>query len=108
MRTRIVGSRYYPGASTALAGIRARTVLRLVPEPDNPHDKDAIAVHLPAGPRSSVKLGHLPRNDAAAVARALREGLSPECRAWLDGADDVVVEWLSIEEEERLKEDLWG
>ena len=45
--------------------------LRLVPEPNNPYDANAVAVW-DAG--RTVAIGHLPRNVAADVAPAMRAG----------------------------------
>ncbi len=49
---RVVGTSHYQDALLALSGresdeeIRLNVIATLVPEPDNPHDPDAIAVHV--------------------------------------------------------------
>jgi hypothetical protein len=42
--------------------------LRLVPEFNNPHDKNAVMVYV-----RSVPMGHIPKADSALVAKVLRE-----------------------------------
>jgi HIRAN domain len=48
----VVGTSYYQQALTDITGrqgdeeVRVEKVAVLVPEPDNPHDRDAIAVHI--------------------------------------------------------------
>jgi len=44
LRSLIVGSQFKPGARAVLAALLRGTNLALVPEPDNPHDPNAIAV----------------------------------------------------------------
>ena len=61
---------FYHGLHTEQAKLRLGMVLKLRREPDNPHDADAVAVHLPDG----LRLGYVPRVANTAVARLLDAG----------------------------------
>lgn len=75
-RLRVVGTPHYQPALAALAGpkraggVAEDVRVRLVPEPTNPHDPDAIAVVLRAG---ADTLGYLAREDARAYGPRVRE-----------------------------------
>lgn len=74
MATRLIevrGTRYY-GAGEALAAGRlgAATPVRLIPRPDNPHDRHAVEIHLLDG----TMLGYVPRERSAEFFRAVRDG----------------------------------
>jgi hypothetical protein len=57
MKSTIVGAKYRgPAALAALARLRPGDRLRLVREPDNPHDPNAVAVY-----SELLHLGYLPR-----------------------------------------------
>jgi hypothetical protein len=57
MKTTIVGTKYRgPAALGALARLRPGDRLRLVREPDNPHDPDAVAVY-----SGTMHIGYIPR-----------------------------------------------
>lgn len=71
MFTYIVGARFYPGAAVAIGGLREGEVVTLRAEPDNPYDRNAVAVFNAEG----VKLGHVPRQEAPAVAKLLKQQL---------------------------------
>lgn len=43
---KIVGAHFRPPAKVVLHNLAVGTELQLIPEPDNPHDPNAIAVHL--------------------------------------------------------------
>jgi hypothetical protein len=91
---KVVGESYYQDALRSLArlcvpGIDGRPSFpaTLVPEPDNPHDRNAIAVHGATG-----KIGHLPREDAVRYAHtfaSLREAGydGGSCTGLLNGGD---------------------
>ena len=74
---RVVGTSHYQDALLALSGrisdedIRVERVAVLVPEPDNPHDANAIAVHI-----DDNLVGYLSR---------------AENRRWLDVANSAAV-----------------
>lgn len=62
----VVGCHYYSGITSVQVGLE----LTLHREPNNPHDRNAIAVWSPSG----VMLGHLCRADAATLAPILDDG----------------------------------
>lgn len=88
----IVGSGFYPGAGQAVLNLRAGQALRVVREPTNPYDVNAIAVHY-----FNQKLGHLPRGFAAEVAPIVDAG--GKMSAWKSKdprfakTGVIVVEW---------------
>ena len=74
--TDVVGESYYQDALAEIAGPKTKAGVdldvkaRLVPEPDNPHDANAVAVYI-----QGRKVGHLPRDMAAEwVASLTRRG----------------------------------
>lgn len=85
----VAGLRYYPAAvSECLRGIRdggqAEIDVVLVPEPQNPHDSNAVAIYTRAG-----QIGHIPRRAAAVLQPALisaqaHAGLQAGCPARAD------------------------
>ena len=52
----IAGFEHWDGA-TVLSSLHPGTSLKLVPEPDNPHDSQAIALYF-----GETKLGYIPRD----------------------------------------------
>jgi hypothetical protein len=88
----IVGSGFYPGAGQTILTMRAGQALRVVREPKNPYDANAIAVHY-----FNQKLGHLPRGFAAEVAPLVDAGGT--IKAWKSKdprfakTGVIVVEW---------------
>jgi hypothetical protein len=57
MKTTVVGTKYRgPEAIAALARLRPGDQLRLVREPSNPHDPDAVAVY-----SGTMHIGYIPR-----------------------------------------------
>lgn len=64
-RSRLAGFRHHE-APTLWPVLRAGTPLTLIPEQDNPHDDDAVAIHW-----HGHKLGYLPRGENLVVARLL-------------------------------------
>jgi len=67
-RFRIAGLPYYQ-AKTILRSLRPGMALRLVAEPENPHDEFAVEMFL-----GEVKLGYVPRSDNRHISRLLRQG----------------------------------
>ena len=65
----IMGSPNYPGAGEQIVRMRPGQQLRVVREPKNPYDVNAIAVHI-----FNQKLGHFPRGFAAEVAPLMDAG----------------------------------
>jgi hypothetical protein len=67
MKTTIVGTKYRgPAAVAALARLRPGDRLRLVREPENPHDSDAVAVY-----SGTMHIGYIPRGVNRDVADAI-------------------------------------
>lgn len=64
----IKGSYYHPSGKT-INKKRAKTKLDLVPEPKNQYDPKAVAVYC-----KGSKVGYIPRNQNAAIFKALTEG----------------------------------
>lgn len=87
----IVGSGFYPGAPATVAALRPGDRVRIVREPQNPYDPNALAVYstaqgrVPPGKRMEdlpllTKLGHLPRGFAAEVAPLVDQGMRIDAR----------------------------
>lgn len=64
---------WFHGLRTALADLAIGERLRLVAEPENPYDRNAVAVW-----RGAIKLGYVPRAANAPLARLLAEGATVE------------------------------
>lgn len=88
----IVGSSFYPGASNWIAKLAPGQKLRVVREPENEHDGNAIAIYI-----FQQKLGHLPRGFAAEVAPLIDQGFRCEATKSKDprfaGTGVCVLEW---------------
>lgn len=64
----IAGFQYADGA-LVLGELRAGELLDLRPEPDNPHDPEAVAIY-----RGDVKLGYVPASETAQLSVLLHYG----------------------------------
>lgn len=97
MLTYIVGSQYRKGAREAIAELRTDEVLTLRREPENPHDRNAVAVYDVCGQH----LGYVPRQDAGAVAKVIDRGLPfvAKCRA--RGTTSIDISWETQSYEQR-------
>jgi hypothetical protein len=94
LRCEIAGTGHHCDDTTGYR-LAKQPVLALVREPENPHDPDAIAVHL-----GTRKVGYIPRRHNAVLARLLDAGkcvrarveqvMDPEAAPWLDV--QIVVE----------------
>jgi hypothetical protein len=94
LRCEIAGTGHHCDDTTGYR-LAKQPVLALVREPENPHDPDAIAVHL-----GNRKVGYIPRRHNAVLARLLDAGkcvrarveqvMDPEAAPWLDV--QIVVE----------------
>ena len=77
---------------------RERFTAHLIPEPDNPHDPNAVQVCGPAG----ETLGYLRRRVAKQYARCLAEHPHATCPAKLTGGTrekrtiGLVLEWTTV------------
>jgi hypothetical protein len=67
--TRVAGVYYYRGD---VQGLLVGQILRLTREPNNPHDRNAVAVYTP----DSRQLGHIPRGFTPKLASEMDSGLS--------------------------------
>lgn len=85
-RVEVVGESYYHDAFMAILGgynrdghdFETRAVLK--PEPQNPHDRNAVAVHI-----AGRKVGHLSRESAAEFRRLLPNVQKAACGAKITG-----------------------
>lgn len=85
-RVEVVGESYYHDAFMTILGgysrhgyeVETRAVLK--PEPHNPHDRNAVAVHI-----AGKKVGHLSRESAAEFRRALPNVQKAACGAKITG-----------------------
>jgi hypothetical protein len=82
-RSRLAGFRHHEAPSLWPA-LQAGISLTLVPEQDNPHDRDAVAIHW-----HGHMLGYLPRGENLVVARLLarQRRLSARVRRLVPDAD---------------------
>ena len=70
----VAGFQYYEGAEV-LPTLQTGERLRLVPEPENPHDRFAVEIF-----RGDNKLGYVPRSDNKHISRLLRDKIKLICR----------------------------
>jgi hypothetical protein len=97
LRTTVAGTAYHQ-ARHALPHLRLDGQLALRREPRNPHDTNAIAIDLPAGPEVIYQLGYLPHHDNTLTAEFLDSGHPLTCHlvgAVLD--DDLTDCELTVE-----------
>lgn len=87
----VTGARFYPEGIPALGADPVGKPLKLVPEPENPHDASAVAVVVPTA-RGDCKAGYIPRT----LAREMRAVLSELER--IADTVDVRCEVISCEE----------
>lgn len=91
-QTSIVGSSFHRGADVWIAKMAGGQQLRLVREPGNAYDKNAVAVYI-----FQQHLGYIPRGFAAEIALLIDAGF--RAVAWKSqdarfaGAGVIVVEW---------------
>ena len=77
--------------------------LALVPEPDNPHDPNAIAVW---NASRTIHVGYLPREYAAKLAKVLGSGPKIACMAIWEtrkGKQRIALRALMVEEHAKLR-----
>lgn len=89
MMTLVVGSRFHNGALQALLKLAKGEELWLVREPNNAHDKNAVAIHNLDG----RKLGYVPKADAPAVARIIDKKIPVRAEASSAGGTGVDIFW---------------
>lgn len=73
-RFSVAGFQYYQGKE-ALPFLQVDEALRMIPEPENPHDRFAVEIY-----KNGYKLGYVPRGDDKHISRLLREGIRLSCR----------------------------
>ncbi|MBS0228056.1 MAG: HIRAN domain-containing protein [Proteobacteria bacterium] len=93
LRVTVAGFQYGQGEDV-LDDLQIGDVLRLVREPDNPHDQRAVRIEW-----NRKKLGYVPRAENAALAQALDRGAAASARvhALLDN------DWAPVEIEIELE-----
>lgn len=103
---RVAGVTFIPGYPGNLHRLRAagangdpgaeRFPVVLIPNPENPHDPNAIEVHVPAlGDHGMV--GHLPRDLAARATQRLRNGETLQAEVVAVAVDPHVPEKPGLE-----------
>jgi hypothetical protein len=107
-RLRVTGAPHYQEELAAAAGpkrpggVEDRRRFALVAEPDNPHDANAIAVHVEGG----AKVGYLPREEAQRYGRLMDAVAARGRRPVTDGVilggdadrDSLFVVWLHVQD----------
>lgn len=90
IRTRIAGFNHHEGATKALTTMRPQTRLLLVPDPENPHDKNAIKIVTTAG----LMLGFVPRVDNAGVWKRIGDkDVLVRCFKTSDTFNSIVIQY---------------
>lgn len=69
IKTRVADFNHHEGASKALMTMRPQTRLLLVPDPENPHDRNAIKIVTTSG----LMLGFVPKVDNVGVWERIRD-----------------------------------
>lgn len=75
MLTYVAGVSFRPGAREHFPKLLDGEALQLVPEPQNPHDRSAVAVY-----DGAMHLGYVPRADAPAVSQAMAKSRAVSAR----------------------------
>ena len=97
----VAGESHYQDALRELAGdeTRLEATAALIPEPDNPHDANAVRVEI-----DGKKVGYLPRDVAPAYGPLVREpterGRTAVCDAMVSGRDGIYGVFLKLPEVE--------
>lgn len=89
MLTSIAGVAYRPGARDVLNRLNKGHLLELRREPDNPHDRNAVAVYT----RGGMPLGYVPRQDAPAIAKVLDLEYPIATRMLGNGGARIEISW---------------
>lgn len=102
MSSKIVGSKFAPGADAAIARLDSahpldEAELVLKRNPRNEYDTNAVEVWTQA-PRRVLMLGHVPREDAKAVARVMDRNLPVRCFYRRKGK--ILLTWIAATQEE--------
>ena len=86
----IAGMAYYPGIHH-LDRLSVEQPLRLIPEPENPHDEFAVKILTDDG----LMLGYVPRSDNKAISRLLTAGLPLAAR--ISGIHPDEATWQHVQ-----------
>ncbi|URA07022.1 hypothetical protein P9A47_gp54 [Xanthomonas phage Elanor] len=89
MLTYVVGSSHHKGAREAISALRKDEVLTLRREPDNPYDKNAVAVFDCCG----QMLGYVPRQDAPAVTKVIASGMTYVAKCRIRASTSIDISW---------------
>lgn len=93
----VAGESHYQDALRAITRgePRLNTDAALIPEPDNPHDPNAIRVEI-----DGRKVGYVPRSKAEAYGPVVREpaerGRTAVCEAMISGRDGIYGVFLKL------------
>ena len=68
MFSKVVGSTFVEGGQERLASLNSNEELKLIEEPENPFDSNAIAVY-----HKDKRIGYLPKNTAVSVKELMEE-----------------------------------
>lgn len=94
LRTVIVGCSFHLGGCEAIQRLAAGEELMLARQPDNPYDKNTVAVL-----NSDWQfMGFIPRSDAPLAARVLDLGLPTKATAIYARNNHVLIEWETNDE----------
>ncbi|MDW8311110.1 MAG: HIRAN domain-containing protein [Burkholderiales bacterium] len=85
LRCPVAGYAYHDGPRFE-ASIKVGDTLALVPEPDNPHDARAIALHW-----QGRRIGYVPRAHNRRLHELLQEGVT--LKTWIDAFDHSAAAW---------------
>jgi hypothetical protein len=105
--TEVVGESHYQDALAKIAGPKTSAGVdlavraRLVPEPDNPHDSNAVAIYV-----QGLKVGHLPRDMAAEWVETLRR--RGDARAVIEVDANITGGWLRKRRDGKISEGSFG
>lgn len=95
MRTYIAGTVYKDAGRKLMHKLPANTMLRLKAEPENPFDKNAVAVYVedPEAPNTFVQLGYVPKVDAPTIVRVLKADYAVHTRLMHNGLTSIEITW---------------
>lgn len=90
LQTAIVGSKYKKNADIIIQRMRARTRLVLRKEPENPADRNAIAVYTTSG----VQLGYVPKVDNVRIGERMDDpDIEVRCFKTSKTFNSIVIEY---------------
>jgi len=94
LRARVVGTEFEPDAEKLISSMKEGDHPRLIREPDNPYDENAIAVT-----RRGRKIGYVPRQHNTILANLMDQEVMLVCNVErIDGPDLYVSIWTKVPE----------